>query len=76
MAESSSHPCSFWPDEPSLLNSGVFDPTRIHDPRQVTDVYLLGLATLHEGRYVTFDGRIPLEAVRRATDRNRVVLQA
>lgn len=66
----------FWPDEPSLLDSGMFDPTRIHGPRQITDVYLLGLATHHEGSFVTFDGRIPLEAVRKATDGNLVVLQA
>ncbi len=37
----------FWPDEPSLLDSGVFDATRIHGPRQITDVYLLGLAVQH-----------------------------
>lgn len=65
----------FWPDEPSLLDSGLFDATRIHGPRQITDVYLLGLAVQHEGRFVTLDGRIPLQAVRKATDRNLVVLR-
>ena len=70
------HIHEFWPDEPSLLDSTVFDATRIHGPRQITDVYLLGLAVRHDGRFVTFDGRIPLEAVRRATERNLVVLQS
>jgi hypothetical protein len=65
----------FWADEQSLLDSEVFDSSRIHGPRQMTDVYLLGLAVQHEGRFVTFDGRIPLAAVRKATERNLVVLQ-
>ncbi|HEX4266332.1 MAG TPA: TA system VapC family ribonuclease toxin [Steroidobacteraceae bacterium] len=63
-----------WPDAPSLLDS-VFDATRIHGPRQVTDVYLLGLAVQHQGRLVTFDDRIPLQAVRNATAVNLLVLQ-
>lgn len=66
----------FWPDVPSLLDPAVFDATRIHGPRQITDVYLLGLAVRHGGRFVTFDGRIPLQAVRHATGKNLVVLQS
>ena len=31
----------FWPDEVSLLDSDVVDSTRIHGPRQLTDIYLL-----------------------------------
>jgi hypothetical protein len=42
----------FWPDAPNLLASGVFDATRIHGPRQITNVYLLGLAVQHQGRLV------------------------
>src|SRR5207253_2903494 len=34
----------FWPDGISLLNPAVVDPTRIHGPRQLTDLYLLALA--------------------------------
>ena len=64
----------FWADEISLLNPDIFDRTRIHGPRQLTDIFLLGLAVSHEGRLVTFDGRIPLSAVRGATVRNLVVL--
>jgi toxin-antitoxin system PIN domain toxin len=64
----------FWPDEISLLNPGVFYGTRIHGPRQLTDIYLLALAVSHEGRFVTFDGKVPLAAVRRANATNLIVL--
>ncbi len=64
----------FWPCELSLLDQGVVDPTRVHGPRQVTDVYLLALALAHGGRFVTFDRTIPLEAVAGADIANLVVL--
>jgi uncharacterized protein len=64
----------FWPDDVSLLNEAEFDRTRMHGPRQITDCYLLALAVRHAGRLVTFDSSIPLEAVRGATARHRVVL--
>ena len=54
---------AFWPDDISLGDSNVFDSQRIHGHRQVTDVYLLGLAVAHGGRLVTLDARIPLSAV-------------
>ena len=64
----------FWPDEVSLLDRDAFDSTRIHGPRQLTDIYLLGLAVKHAGRFVTFDTGIALAAVRKATADNMVVL--
>jgi toxin-antitoxin system PIN domain toxin len=64
----------FWPDEVSLLDPDAIDSTRIHGPRQLTDIYLLALAVRHEGRFVTFDSGIPLAAVRTATTRNLLVL--
>jgi toxin-antitoxin system PIN domain toxin len=64
----------FWPDEVSLLDLDVADPTRIHGPRPLTDIYLLALAVLHEGRLVTFDSSIPLAAVRKATTQNLLIL--
>ena len=64
----------FWPDEVSLLDSDVVDSTRIHGPRQLTDIYLLALAVQHEGRLVTFDNGIPLAAVRKATTQNMLIL--
>ena len=64
----------FWHSEVSMLDEGVFDRSRIHSPRQLTDVYLLGLATHHGGRLVTFDQTIALAAVRTASADNLVVL--
>ena len=64
----------FWPDEVSLLDPHVVDTTRIHGPRQLTDIYLLALAVQHEGRLVTFDTGIPLTAVSKATKQNLLIL--
>jgi uncharacterized protein len=64
----------FWPDKVSLLDSDVVDSTRIHGPRQLTDIYLLALAVQHEGRLVTFDTGIPLAAVWKATTPNLLIL--
>jgi toxin-antitoxin system PIN domain toxin len=64
----------FWPDEFSVLDSDAVDSTRIHGPRQLTDIYLLALAVRHEGRLVTFDTGIPLAAVRKATPSNLLIL--
>lgn len=75
LAEACAHPIhQFWADEPSLLDPDAFDATRIHGPKQITDVYLLGLAVRHDGRLVTFDAGISLVAVRKATAKNLVVL--
>ena len=54
----------FWPDDISLRNPEVFTPERILGSRQLTDIYLLALATKHTGRLVTFDGNISLEPAR------------
>jgi toxin-antitoxin system PIN domain toxin len=67
-------PHEFWSDEVSLLDPDAFDSTRIHSPRQLTDIYLLGLALRHSGRFVTFDTGVPLAAVRKATIHNLGVL--
>ncbi len=53
----------FWPDDVSLLDSQVADSTRIHGPRQITDVYLLALALRHRGQFVTFDTSVSRDAV-------------
>ena len=64
----------FWPDELTLLDAEVIDRTRIHGPRQLTDIYLLALAVEQQAKFVTFDGKIPLAAVRKAKPKNLVVL--
>jgi toxin-antitoxin system PIN domain toxin len=64
----------FWSDDVSLLDPNTVDSTRIHGPRQLTDIYLLALGVRHGGRFVTFDTGIPLAAVRKATTHHLVVL--
>lgn len=65
---------AFWPDDISLLDTALFDHSKIHGPRQLTDLYLLALAVKHGGRLVTFDREIPLNAVRGAKRAHLVVV--
>jgi uncharacterized protein len=58
---------AFWGDAVSLRDEQLFDASVIVSHRQLTDVYLLGLATRMGGRLATFDAGIPLKAVRGAT---------
>lgn len=75
LAEASAHAThQFWPDEISVLDAGSIDRTRVHGPRQLTDVYLLALAVHRRGRFVTFDTAVPLAAVPGAAGRHLVVL--
>lgn len=64
----------FWPDRESLLDGKRVDPSRVHGPRQLTDVYLLALAVGHGGRFVTFDGAIATGAVKGAGPQHLVTL--
>jgi toxin-antitoxin system PIN domain toxin len=57
----------FWEDAVSLGDETLFNPSVIVSHRQLTDVYLLGLATRMGGTLATFDGSIPLKAVKGAT---------
>ena len=57
---------AFWPDDISLLDAERFDRGRILGPKQLTDIYLLGLAVKNGGRLVTLDRTIPTSAVRAA----------
>lgn len=65
---------AFWDCEISLLDPTVIDATRVHGPRQVTDAYLLALASKRGGRFVTFDRTVPVDAVRSAEAANLVIL--
>ncbi len=60
----------FWGDSVSLLEGSLFRPQSMAGYRQVTDVYLLGLAVRNQGKLVTFDQRIPLSAVAGAAAHN------
>jgi hypothetical protein len=64
----------FWADDLSLLDVQVADVSRIHGPRQITDVYLLALAVRRGGALATFDGSISVNAVRGFGKRNLSVI--
>ena len=67
---------TFWPDDCSLLEPGRMRWDRVLSSRQITDAYLLALATDHGGRLVTFDRGIAVDAVRGATAKNLLTLGA
>jgi predicted nucleic acid-binding protein len=56
-------------------DGNVFATSRIHGSRQVTDLYLLALASKHKARLATFDRAIPLSAVPAAKAENLAVVQ-
>ena len=64
----------FWPDSVSLAHPDVFNAAMIRGHRQVTDVYLLGVATTAGGCLATLDRSIPLSAVKGATRRSLAVI--
>jgi len=57
----------FWPDAVSVYDDALFDISLLHGQRQLTDVYLLGLAVKRGGRLVTFDRSIPISVVKGAS---------
>jgi uncharacterized protein len=65
---------AFWPCEISVLDCQVVNSSRLHGPRQVTDAYLLALATKREGRLVTFDRSLPLSSVPGATKEHLTII--
>jgi hypothetical protein len=64
----------YWLCDASVIDTHIVDRTRIYGPRQVTDIYLLALATKHNGRFVTFDHSVSLIAARGAAVENLVML--
>ncbi len=67
---------AFWPDEVSIYDDSLFDVSMLHGHRQLTDVYLLGLAVRRGGRLVTFDQSIPISSVKGATRSSLEVIAA
>jgi len=57
----------FWTDDVSLSDDSLFQPAYIAGSRQVTDVYLLGLAARRGGNVVSFDRSLPWQAIRGGT---------
>ena len=66
----------FWPDSVSLRDPKLFNLAFVQGPRQLTDIYLLGLAKKMDGKLATFDQSIPLRAVVGATRATLAVLSA
>jgi hypothetical protein len=64
----------FWPADVSLLDPAQVDTSRIHGPRQLTDVYLLALACRQNGRLVTFDQSVSIGAVKHARPKNLLTI--
>lgn len=64
----------FWPDAVSLADTTLFDPAFVRGHRQITDVYLLGLAKKMGGLLATFDRTVPLGAVAGATRHHLAVI--
>jgi toxin-antitoxin system PIN domain toxin len=75
LALAARHPShEFWPADISVLDPGFVKPSRVHGPRQVTDLYLLALAVNNDGCFVTFDARVPLNAVPSARPEHLILL--
>lgn len=64
----------YWPCSVSLLDDTAIDRSRLLVHRQITDAYLLALATAAGGRFVTLDQSVPVDAVRSARARNLTVI--
>ena len=56
-----------WSDDIGILDASRFHHAHMHGHRQLTDLYLLGLAVKNGGCLASFDLRIPLSAVHGAT---------
>jgi toxin-antitoxin system PIN domain toxin len=53
----------FWPDDISLFDTSVVRCNRLLNSGQVTDTYLLALASDHGGKLATFDRQLVVDAV-------------
>ena len=65
----------FWPDAVSLRDRTCFDPAMVTGHRQLTDIYLLGVAVAQGGRLATFDRTIPVKAVIGATAQSVAMIE-
>jgi hypothetical protein len=66
----------FWGETVSLTDERVFNVAEVRGHKQLTDVYLLGLARSKGGALTTFDRSIHLGAVKGATKANLQVISA
>jgi toxin-antitoxin system PIN domain toxin len=64
----------FWPDDVNPLQANGLLWDSILSSRQITDAYLLALATRHSGRLVTLDRKITTATVAQAGADNLVII--
>jgi len=60
----------FWPDDLSLRAAGFVNWSRVLGHHQITDIYLLALATAHKACLATLDHRVAISTVPGATAKN------
>ncbi len=65
---------AFWPDDVSLRTPGMVNWPRVLGHNQITDLYLLALAVMHDGCLVTLDRRVTTSTIVGATDRHLLQL--
>ena len=64
----------FIADDISLLTPGRIDISAVSGHRQLTDVYLLALAVVHDLQFVTLDRGVRMETVRGASKEHLAVI--
>jgi len=64
----------FWDESLSIRDDTLFDTAMFAGHRQITDIYLLGLARSHGGRLATFDRSVPMRAVKGASMKDLAVI--
>ena len=74
LAATSTQYHQFIADGISLLDDTLVRFRDLSGHRQLTDIYLLALAVVHDARLVTLDTRIPLNAVRGANESHLAVI--
>jgi uncharacterized protein len=62
----------FWADDYSIVD-GPIDLCRLAGHKQITDLYLLGLAVRRKGRFTSVDKHIPAELVQGEAEAYEVV---
>lgn len=63
----------FWPDDISIADLALFNLSNRVTSRQVTDIYLLGLACRKSGKFATFDQRVETHVIRVSGDYLEIV---
>ncbi len=66
----------FISEDISIRDDDIFRSMANLTPRQLTDVYLLGLSVSKGARFATLDGRVPAEAVRGGSEALTVISEA